>query len=145
MRGNAVSRRDGFALLGAGAVAAITPAAPAESVNQSRPWLKAPAQTLPTSLRAISRLDSQSKKEAEISLSVQNTGKLPAYPARAELPPGHYSVLWSDNFLWLAPGETVTVRGTVRLDKAGLDPITNPCGEQAGSGHSSICMECARS
>ena len=127
MRGNAVSRRDGSALLGERAVAAITPAAPvAEPVNQSRLWLKAQVQALPTSLRATAQLDSQSKKEAEISLSAQNTGRLPAYPVRAGLQPDHHSVLWSDNFLWLAPGETATPRGSVRPDMSELDPIANP-------------------
>jgi beta-mannosidase len=102
-------------------------AAPAaEAVNQRGPWLKPQVQALPTSLRATAKLESQSKKEAEISVTVQNTGKLPAYPVRAELQPDHYSVLWSDNFFWLAPGETATLRGTVRLDMTGLDPITKP-------------------
>jgi hypothetical protein len=40
--------------------------------------------------------------------------------------PDVYSVLWTDNYFWLAPGEKVTVSGTVRLDMSGLDPITKP-------------------
>ena len=51
---------------------------------------------------------------------------MPAYPLRIELEPDTYSTLWEDNYFWLAPGETITIQGTVRLDMSGLDPITNP-------------------
>jgi hypothetical protein len=57
---------------------------------------------------------------------MSNTGKVPAYPVRIELLPETCSVLWDDNFFWLAAGESATLRGTVRLDMAGLDPISCP-------------------
>jgi hypothetical protein len=77
-------------------------------------------------LQASIKVEGQSQKEAEIGLTVENTGKIPAYPLRLHLLPDVYSVLWTDNYFWLAPGEKVTVRGTVRLHMSGLDPITKP-------------------
>ena len=64
--------------------------------------------------------------ELRLTVNVKNTGANPAYPVQLAVEPDTYSVLWSDNYFWLAPGESVTVEGTVRLDMTGLDPITNP-------------------
>jgi len=57
---------------------------------------------------------------------VRNTGSKPAYPVELNVGPDTYSALWSDNYFWLAPGESVVVEGTVRMDMTGLDPVTNP-------------------
>jgi beta-mannosidase len=97
-----------------------------ETLNQTGPWLKPQIQATSTSLRASARLENQSKKEAGITVTMSNTGNVPAYPVRIELHPETCSVLWDDNFFWLAAGESATIRGTVRLDMAGLDPITSP-------------------
>jgi hypothetical protein len=57
---------------------------------------------------------------------VKNTGTKPAYPVEMTVKPDVYSSLWSNDYFWLAPGESVVLDGTVRLDMTGLDPITNP-------------------
>ena len=98
----------------------------AEPPTQTGPWLRPQIQASATSLQASIKVEGQSQKEAEIGLTVENTGKIPAYPLRLHLLPDVYSVLWTDNYFWLAPGEKVTVRGTVRLHMSGLDPITKP-------------------
>jgi beta-mannosidase len=97
-----------------------------EPLTQTGPWLKPQVVARPTSVRGTAKLEPRSVKEAELSVTVTNTGKLPAYPARVQLEPDIYSILWSDNYFWLAPGETATLEGTVRLDMGGLDPITRP-------------------
>lgn len=97
-----------------------------EPVNQKGPWLIPQVQQTRTSLSASLQVARVSGKEAEVSVTVENTGKVPAYPVSLEIVPDVYSVLWSDNYFWLAPGEAVTVKGFVRLDMQGLDPITNP-------------------
>ena len=40
--------------------------------------------------------------------------------------PDLYPVIWSDNAFWLAPGETRTLKGIVRLDVQGIYSVTNP-------------------
>jgi len=97
-----------------------------EPVNQTGPWLKPQLQTLRTTLRATAKFESQSENESAVSLTIENSGEVPAYPVRIDLTPEVYSVLWDDNYFWLAPGETITLRGTVRTDMRGMDPITNP-------------------
>lgn len=98
----------------------------AELPTQTGPWLRPQIAALATSLQAAVKVDHLSQKEAEVSVTVENLGKIPAYPLRLHLLPDVYSVLWTDNYFWLAPGEKVTIRGTVRLDMKGLDPITKP-------------------
>jgi beta-mannosidase len=98
----------------------------AELTAQTGPWLKPQVEATRSSLRASAKLENQTQKEAELSLTVTNSGQVPAYPVRAELLPDTYSVLWSDNFFWLAPGETAILRGTVRLDMSGLDLVAKP-------------------
>jgi beta-mannosidase len=97
-----------------------------EPLTQTGPWLKPQIEPLATSLQAAIKVENQSQKEAEVTVTVENQGKIPAYPVRLHLLPDVYSVLWTDNYFWLAPGEKVTLRGTVRLDMSGLDPITKP-------------------
>ena len=98
----------------------------AEPLTQTGPWLKPQIEALATSLQAAVKVEGQSQKEADLSITVENLGKIPAYPVRLHLLPDVYSVLWTDNYFWLAPGEKVTLRGTVRMDMTGLDPITKP-------------------
>ena len=97
-----------------------------EPLNQTGPWLKPQIEPLATSLQAAIKFEGQSQKEGELSVTIDNVGKVPAYPVSLKLLPDVYSVLWTDNYFWLAPGEKVTLRGTVRLDMSGLDPITKP-------------------
>ena len=97
-----------------------------ENVTQTGPWLKPQVQATATSLRGTAEFENESTKEASVNITVTNDGKVPAYPLRIELEPDRYSTLWEDNYFWLAPGETTTIRGTVRLDMSGLDPIINP-------------------
>ncbi len=98
----------------------------AEPLTQTGPWLKPQVERAATSLQATAKLERQSRKEAELSITVENLGEIPAYPVRLHLLPDIYSVLWSDNYFWLAPGEKVSLQGTARLDMSGLDPITKP-------------------
>jgi beta-mannosidase len=98
----------------------------AELTTQTGPWLKPQLEATRSSLQAAAKLENKSQKEAELSLTVTNSGQVPAYPVRVEVLPDSYSVLWSDNFFWLAHGETATLRGTVRLDMGGLDPVMKP-------------------
>jgi beta-mannosidase len=97
-----------------------------EPLTQTGPWLKPQLAALPTSLQATAKVERQSEKEVELNIVLGNHGKVPAYPVRVELQPDAYSVLWSDNYFWLAPGDSVTLRGTAKLDMTGLDPITKP-------------------
>jgi beta-mannosidase len=98
----------------------------AEPLTQTGPWLKPQIEALGTSLQTTIKLEGQSSKEAQLNVTIENLGKIPAYPVRLHILPDVYSVLWSDNYFWLAPGEKAVVRGTVRLDMNGLDPITKP-------------------
>ena len=81
---------------------------------------------LPTSLAGKASFTQKSKQEGEITVSVHNTGVVPAYQVRVDVFPDFYASVWTDNFLWLAPGEEVSLKGTVRLDMAGLDPLIRP-------------------
>jgi hypothetical protein len=101
-------------------------AAVAEPLNTTGPWLKPQIKGIPTTLSAQVLKSNVADHELQLSVTVRNTGDNPAYPVQFEIEPNTYSVLWSDNYFWLAPGESVNVRGTVRLDMGGLDPITNP-------------------
>jgi beta-mannosidase len=101
--------------------------APVEDVvAQSGPWLKPQLEKLPTSLEGSASFEQTSKIEGEITVAIHNAGSLPAYPVHIDLLPDVYSVVWTDNYFWLAPGEKVTVKGMVRLDMTGLDPFVKP-------------------
>ena len=62
--------------------------------------------------------------EARITATVKNTGPNPAYPVALSVSPESFAALWSDNYFWLAPGESKIVTGMVRLDMRGIDPIS---------------------
>jgi hypothetical protein len=98
----------------------------AEPLTQTGPWLRPQIEASATVLHAAAKADHLSQKEIEVSVTIENQGKLPAYPVRLHLLPDFYSVLWSDNYFWLAAGEKATIRNTVRVDMKGLDPITKP-------------------
>jgi beta-mannosidase len=93
---------------------------------QNGPWLKPAIQANTTSLDGQSTIEPISPDEARVKLTIRNTGDKPAYPVHVDLKPDMYSVIWSDNYFWLAPQEKVTVTGLVRLNMKGLDPVTNP-------------------
>jgi hypothetical protein len=96
----------------------------AELPTQTGPWLRPQVESLFTILKGVARIDRHSKSEAEISVTLENTGNLPAYPVSVQLLPDMYSAMWSDNYFWLAPGEKVSLQGTARLDMTGLDPFS---------------------
>lgn len=98
----------------------------AEPLTQTGPWLMPQIRTTSTSLQSSIKIESQSQKELTMSVTVANRGEIPAYPVRVMLLPDVYSVFWTDNYFWLAPGETATVHGTVRMDMSGIDLITKP-------------------
>lgn len=97
-----------------------------EQLCTEGPWLKPQIAGLPTSLEGKAVFSQTSNEEGEITVSVRNTGTVPAYPVRLDVLPDAYSSVWTDNFLWLAPGEEISLKGVVRLDMTGLDPLTNP-------------------
>jgi beta-mannosidase len=100
--------------------------ASAEIMSTNGPWLKPQIEGLGTNLSArIVRSDVEGP-ELHLSVLVRNSGNKPAYPVKLAVEPSTYSALWTDNYFWLAPGESTTIEGTVRLDMSGLDPITNP-------------------
>jgi hypothetical protein len=101
-------------------------AAVAEPLSTIGPWLKPQIQSVPTTVSGQVVDSKVADHELRLTVRAKNTGANPAYPVQLAVAPDTYSVLWSDNYFWLAPGESVTVEGTVRLDMTGLDPITNP-------------------
>jgi beta-mannosidase len=98
----------------------------AEPLTQTGPWLRPQIEASATALQTAAKAEHLSQKEIEVSVTIENQGKIPAYPVRLHLLPDFYSVLWSDNYFWLAAGDKATIRGTVRVDMKGLDPITKP-------------------
>jgi Exo-beta-D-glucosaminidase Ig-fold domain len=97
-----------------------------EPLNTKGPWLKPQIEDVPTTVSARVVDSRVVDHELRLTVNVKNTGLNPAYPVHLAIEPDTYSVVWSDNYFWLAARETVTVEGTVRLDMTGLDPITNP-------------------
>jgi hypothetical protein len=97
-----------------------------EPLNTKGPWLKPQIENVPTTVSARLVGSKVVDHELRVTVNVKNTGANPAYPVNLAIGPDAYSVLWSDNYFWLAPGESVTVEGIVRLDMTGLDPMTNP-------------------
>ncbi|MEI6916157.1 MAG: glycoside hydrolase family 2 protein, partial [Armatimonadota bacterium] len=90
------------------------------------PWLKPQLESLPTSIDAKLVSIRSAGDEANVVITVKNTGKVPAYPAKISVAPDVYSSMWSDNYFWLAPGETRQITGVIKLNMKGLDPIANP-------------------
>lgn len=98
----------------------------AEPLTQNGPWLKPQIAEFPTDISAHMLSSRVAGPNLQVVLSLKNTGRNPAYPVRLSVQPDTYSVLWSDDYFWLAPGESVMIKGTVRLDMRALDPISNP-------------------
>jgi beta-mannosidase len=98
----------------------------AEPPTQTGPWLRPQVEAFPTTLKGTARIDGRSSREADITVAIENTGNLPAYPVCVQLLPDVYCAMWSDNYFWLGPGENVVLHGTARLDMNGLDPISKP-------------------
>jgi beta-mannosidase len=96
----------------------------AEPLTETGPWLRPQVEPLSTSLKGTAQIERRSKSEAELTLVIENSGTLPAYPVSVQLLPDAYSAIWSDNYFWLAPGEKVSIQGIARLDMTGLDPFS---------------------
>jgi beta-mannosidase len=93
---------------------------------KSGPWLKTEIEESPTEITTRILGCDQVGPEAKLRLTIKNTGRNPAYPVRLTIEPDWYSVLWTDNYFWLDPGESASVQATIRLDMTGLDPLLNP-------------------
>jgi beta-mannosidase len=100
-------------------------AAVAEPLSTTGPWLKPQIESIPTTVSARVVESKVADDELRLTVKVRNAGADPAYPVQLAIEPNTYSVLWSDNYFWLAAGESVMIDGTVRLDMSGLDPISN--------------------
>lgn len=97
------------------------------AMTKAGPWLKPQLEGVPATISAtIKEVRSVSSTEAVVSVEVVNSGPNPAYPVALEIQPATYSVVWSDNYFWLRPGERVTLQGLVRCDMTGLDLMTHP-------------------
>jgi beta-mannosidase len=93
---------------------------------KSGPWLKTEIEEAPTEIATEILGCDRVGPEARLRLTIKNTGPNPAYPVRLTIEPDSYSVLWTDNYFWLDPGESVSLQATIRLDMTGLDPLLNP-------------------
>jgi len=98
----------------------------ADIAVNSGPWLRPEIEAVPTKLTAEILGCVQEGPEAKLRLRIKNNGSKPAYPIRLTIEPDWHSVLWTDNFFWLDPGEIAIVQATIRLDMNGLDPLLNP-------------------
>ena len=98
----------------------------AEPLTKTGPWLKPQIEGLPTTLAAEIVQAKVEGTELVATVVVRNTGSTPAYPVRLAVWPDVYSAVWSDNYFWLDPGERVEMNVRVRLDMAGLDPMSHP-------------------
>jgi beta-mannosidase len=94
-----------------------------EPICAKGPWLKPQIASHPTTLSFQLASIAAHGPEAGITATVRNTGPNPAYPVCLSINPDACAVVWSDNYFWLAPGDSATVTGTVRLDMRGLDPM----------------------
>ncbi|MEI6913629.1 MAG: sugar-binding domain-containing protein [Armatimonadota bacterium] len=94
-----------------------------ELLTKTGPWLQPELERSKTDLDC--RLISVKARgtEAIVALKITNTGSKPAYPVRLTLNRDGYSYVWSDNYFWLTPGETVTISGTVKLNMTGIDVV----------------------
>ena len=99
----------------------------AQAMTKAGPWLKPQLEGVPTTISAaIKEVRLLSPVETEVTVEVVNSGLNPAYPVALDIKPATYSVIWSDNYFWLRPGERITLRGLVRCDMTGLDLMTHP-------------------
>jgi len=97
-----------------------------DPICKNGPWLRPQVESVATSLDAKVVRIKQTGAEASVVLRVANTGKAPAFPVRIGVQPDAYTNIWSDNFFWLAPGESREITGRIKLDMNGLDPVTKP-------------------
>jgi len=95
-------------------------------VVKSGPWLKTEIEEAPTEIATEILGCDQVGPEARLRLIIKNTGSNPTYPVRLTIEPDWYSVLWTDNYFWLDPGESVSLQATIRLNMKGLDPLLSP-------------------
>jgi len=99
--------------------------ASAESMSTRGPWLKPQIENARTRISARVVSEKLAGPNLQLTVVVRNEGIRPAYPVEITIKPGTYSVLWSDNYFWLDPGESVIINGTVRVDMTGLDPLSS--------------------
>lgn len=71
------------------------------------PWLKPTAAKVSTvlSMQVVSHQKPE-KDRSRIKLAVRNTGAVPAFMAQVNIPEGKRAFYATDNFFWLAPGES---------------------------------------
>jgi len=98
--------------------------ASAETMSEHGPWLKSQIEGDRTKISARIVSEKPAGPDLQIAVLVKNEGTKPAYPVRLTVKPDAFSVLWSDDYFWLAPGESAIIGGTVRVDMTGLDPMS---------------------
>jgi beta-mannosidase len=95
-----------------------------EPICKTGPWLRPQIASCPTSLSLEVSPLRVAGPEATVTATVKNIFDKPAYPVILSVSPDQCAVIWSDNYLWLDPGETAIIIGTIRLDMRGLDPLS---------------------
>ncbi len=97
----------------------------ADPLAKTGPWLKPQIEAVPTILSA----EIVQVKAAGPELS-NCGGEKYGYETRISgdlsALPDAYSVIWSDNYFWLDPGDCVEVRARIRTDMTGIDLVSNP-------------------
>ena len=96
-----------------------------EQLTKTGPWLRPQIEQNATQLKSELVSVVQKGSEAEVAVRITNTGSKPAYPVTLTLDKDEYSCVWSDSYFWLCPGESVTVKGTIKLDMTGIDTVQN--------------------
>jgi beta-mannosidase len=109
--------------------------ASAETTSTDGPWLKPQIAENHTTVAAEVDTSKVTGSEMQVTVKVKNNGLKPAYPVKLSVGSDEYSSLWSDNYFWLAPGESKTIVGTIRLDMTGLDLVTHPVVAKATDVH----------
>jgi beta-mannosidase len=90
---------------------------------ESGPWLKPQVAATQTRLSAsILQRDSKGKDRARYVVRVENTGKTPAFHTALEITGRRHSFFASDNFFWLAPGESREIEMQVLWRESGGQP-----------------------
>src|ERR1035438_5881504 len=98
----------------------------ADMIVKSGPWLKSEIEAAPTEITTEILGCDQVGPEARLRLKIKNTGTVPAFPVSLTIEPDWYSAIWTDNYFWLDPGDSVSLQATIRMDMTWLDPLLNP-------------------
>lgn len=88
------------------------------------PWLKPAVAANATSL-ALEMLHKKpaAQGRTEIQVRIRNTGKHPAFPVKVDITGARRSFFASDNYFWLAPGESKVVTAEVLWRDAGAATV----------------------